>query len=452
MPPSAPLHRSRALLGSRRALLRDPARFYADVAWQHGGLARFRVAHRILHAVAHPDLLHEILVTKASTYVKGSAYRNLAQVIGEGLVVLDGEDWRADHRIIRPGLHKRALSGMVATVNAACDEAFRRWDAETKAYHPVVGPLRLIALHVIGEALLGTTLQALQRARLSEQAMEAMHLLTRKNWSLLPLPERWPTPLNRRLQRIRLSMLRFLEAQVERRLQSGLGDRGDVLDLLLLNHLSDQEPRLSRRRVLHELLTLFVAGYDTTSSALAWSLYYLAQHPKVLAAVQTEVDAVLGPRPPTWEDVPKLTAVGRVFEEALRLNPPIHTLIRESTAPDTLGGYHVPAGSLVFLSLYGANRSPVHWADPNRFRPERFTTHSGPRYDPRACVPFGAGPRRCLGALFGTVEAKVVLARVVQRYRFALQPGHLVRSALGTAMYPENLFLQFTPHPTRISA
>lgn len=451
-PNPAPRHAARAFFGSRRALLANPSAFYADVAWQHGGLARFRVFHRTFYAVAHPDLVHHILVARQEVYAKGPSYRNAAQVLGDGLITLEGEDWAADRAVIQPGLHKRAVAGIVPVINRACDEAFRAWDADPEGYHAVVPPVRMIGLRVIAETLLGTSLEAMQRAQMSERVMEATRLLTRKNWSPFPLSERWPTPLNRRLRRTRQYMLGVLEQQVTRRLAHGLGEHGDLLDLLLLSHRSGEGPRISRARVLSEMLTLLIAGYDTTSSSVAWAVYYLTQHPDLQAQLHAEADAVLGERAPTWEDLPRLAFTERVFNEALRLNPPVHTLSRTNTQPDTLGGAAVPAGAVLFVSLYGANRSPEHWEAPALFQPARFEPQRGRRYDPRAFVPFGAGPRRCLGALFATVEAKVILARIAQRYRFELQRGRQVRSAASSAQYPQDVVVRFSPRTTRALA
>ncbi len=437
----APAHPSRGLAGSYHELIAGPAEFYARIARQHGGIARFRTFHRWVHAVSDPDLLHQILVTRLKQYPKPRLYDNLAQMIGRGLVTLQGEAWVNDRRIIQPGFHRDCLVHLVDTANRACDRIFARWDADTATdYRPAVPAIREIGLQVIAETLLGTTLAEAQSAHLSENLMAASQTLTRKNWSLFQLSERWPTPLNRRLRHLRTAMIDFLARQVERRLAAGVGKRGDMLDLLLL---AEADGRLPKDRVLSEMLTLFSAGYDTTSGGLSWAIYYLARHPAIQDQLRAEVTQLLGDRDPTWDDLDQLPFCEAVFNEAIRLNPPVHTLARTAAEPDRLGDFNIPAGSLLMLSLHGANRSPRHWTNPDVFDPDRFIRQPDLTTNNPGWQPFSSGSRRCIGAQFATVEAKLVLARLVQTFRLELQPGSKVRTAASASQHPERLFVRF---------
>lgn len=441
-----PTYPGKFLSGSAAELFAGPADFYARVAWRYEGLARFRVYHRSIYAVAAPEFLHQILVTKQKNYPKSPLYQNLEQMIGRGLVTLQGEEWINDRRVIQPGFHKKCIVGMVDTINQACTRIFAGWDAAPVDYRPVVPALREIGLQVISETLLGATLASARSARLSENLLAAGQLLTRKNWSLLQLSERWPTPLNRRLRAFRLEMLAFLSQQVERRLAEGVGTRGDMLDLLLSAHA---EGKLPKDRILGEMLTLFSAGYDTTTSGLSWAIYYLAAHPQHQARLRAEVRAVAGDRSPTWEDLEHLPFTEAVFNEAIRLNSPIHTITRVSVEEDQLGEYRLPARSLLVLSLHGANRSPRHWPEPATFNPDRpglGASASAPT-GALAWLPFSSGARRCIGAQFATVEAKLVLARLAQAYQMDLQPGSRVQTSASASQHPEKLFVRFAPVP-----
>lgn len=439
-----PRYSGKLITGCYDELLAGPAEFYARVAWMHGGIARFRVYHRWIYAIADPELLNQILVVRQKKYPKSANYRNVEQMIGRGLVTLQGEEWINDRRIIQPGFHHTCLVSLVDTTNRACDRIFAAWatDAYAGTYRPVVPAVREIGLQVISETLLGTTLAAAQSARLSETLMAAGQLLTRKNWSLIPLSERWPTPLNRRLKALRLAMIGFLAQQVERRLAEGIGTRGDMLDLLLSAHA---EGNLPKDRVLSEMLTLFSAGYDTTSGGLSWAIYYLAAHPQIQDRLREEVRGVLGGRSPVWADLERLPFAEAVFNEAIRLNPPVHTIARTNLEEDQLGDYRLPAGSLLMLSLHGANRSPRHWTQPEAFDPDRYARSADPGVEPLAWIPFSSGSRRCIGAQFATVEAKLVLARLVTAFRFELQPATRVQTSISAAQHPEQLFVRFVP-------
>lgn len=439
-----PTYPGKLISGCAAEIFAGPPAFYARAAWRFEGIARFRVYHRTIYAIAAPEFLHRILVTHQKNYPKGAPYRNLEQMIGRGLVSLQGEEWINDRRVIQPGFHKQCIVSMVDTINHACDRIFAEWDAAPLDYRPAVPAIREIGLQVISETLLGTTLAAARSARLSETLLLAGQAFTRKNWSLLQLPERFPTPLNRRLRGLRQEMLAFLAQQVERRLADGVGTRGDMLDLLLSAHA---DGRLPKDRVLGEMLTLFSAGYDTTSSALSWAIYYLCTHPQHQARLRAEVLAAVGARPPTWEDLERLPFAENVFKEAIRLNAPVHTISRTTLEADDLGEYRLPAGALLMLSLHGANRSPRHWERPDAFEPDRYTTGVSPLASELAWLPFSAGARRCIGAQFATVEAKLVLARLAQAYHMELQPGTRVQTSISASQHPEKLFVRFAPAP-----
>ena len=434
------IYPGKLISGCYDEILAGPPEFYSRVAWASGGIAKFRVYRRWIYAIADPEFLHQILVPRQKNYPKGAIYQNLEQMIGRGLVSLQGDEWINDRRVIQPGFHKKCIVSMVATTNRACDRIFAQWDTDATAYRAVVPAVREIGLQVISETLLGTTLAAAQSARLSETLLAAGQTLTRKNWSLIQLPEHWPTPLNRKLKRLRETMIGFLAQQVERRLAEGIGARGDMLDLLLSAHA---EGNLPKDRILSEMLTLFSAGYDTTSGGLSWAIYYLASHPEIQERLRAEVRREVGARPPEWDDLERLPFTEAVFNEAIRLNAPVHTISRTNVEEDQLGEYRLPAGSLLMLSLHGANRSSRHWDQPDVFNPDRYATASDSVAAQLAWLPFSSGSRRCIGAQFATVEAKIVLARLVQAYRLELQPATRVQTSISAAQHPENLFVRF---------
>lgn len=435
----------RGLAGNQKELLSSPAEFYAQAAWQSGGIARFRIFHRDFYAIAHPDLLHEIMVTNQRKYVKAKNYRNASMAIGEGLVTIEGEEWANDRPIIQPGFHRKAIAHLIDTVHTACNHAFQRWEDHPQAYRDFVPESRIITQQIISETLLGTTLEAMQSANFADMLTESLRLLTRKNWSLFQTPFSWPTPLNRKLTSNRKLMYAFFTEQIEKRRAFGVGKKGDLLDLLLLAYARDTEPTIPWHRVLGEMLTLFSAGYDTTSATLSWTLYYLCKHPATATKVRSEIDSVLGQRQATWGDLEHLTFTECVLKEAMRLQPPVHTLMRTNLENEELGGYHIPKGAALMLSLYGVHRSPEHWQDPNVFRPERFSLAAPQPIYPKAFIPFGNGGRRCLGAMFAMVESKLVIANLIQRFHVSLKPNAAVTVTPASSLLPDQLQIEFHP-------
>jgi cytochrome P450 len=433
-------HPGKLLSGSYDALLSGPADFYSNVAWEHGGIAGFRVFNQRSIAVAHPDLVHQVLVTQLKKFPKSHHYDNVAQMIGDGLVTLEGATWRSDRKVIQPGFHQKSIIDLLETTSAACENVFGRWKQEGPVERAVMPEMREIGLHVISETLFGTRLEVMQQRKFSEDILEASALLTRKNWSLVNFPKNWPTPLNRRLNEIRAGLIDFLKEQVDRRIEQGVGVRGDMLDLLLLSNQSESEDSIPMERVLDEMLTLFAAGYDTTSGALSWATYFLGLHPEVLERAREEVDAVLGQREPTWEDVERLEYLQCIFYETIRLRGPIHTLSRTCAERTQIGDYVIEQGALLMVSLHGANRSPSHWEDPESFNPDRFADGA---YDEKAFVSFASGSRRCIGRMFATLEAKVVLAQLVRAFDFELPSNTLIKARASAAQQPDNLRVTF---------
>ena len=440
---SVPRIPGRGLAGNQKELLRSPAQFYSQAAWQHGGIARFRIFHRDFYAIAHPDLLHEIMVTKQHKYAKTKNYRNASMAIGEGLVTIEGKAWANDRPIIQPGFHRKAIAHLIETIHSACEQTFQRWEHRPQSYRDFVPESRVITQQIISETLLGTTLEAMQSVNFADKLTESLRLLTRKNWSLLQTPFAWPTPLNRKLIHNRKLMYAFFTEQIEKRRAFGVGKRGDLLDLLLLANAREDDPTLPWHRVLGEMLTLFSAGYDTTSTALCWTLYYLCQHPDIADKIRAEVDAVLGQRQATWSDLEHLTLTECALNEAMRLQPPVHTLMRTNLEDETLGDYHIPKGAPLMLSVYGTHRSPEHWQDPDVFCPERFLPTASQSVYKRAFIPFGNGGRRCLGAMFAMVESKLVIANLVQKFHFSLKPNTNITVTPSASSLPDQMQIAF---------
>lgn len=234
-----------------------------------------------------------------------------------------------------------------------------------------------------------------------------------------------PTPRNRRINAAIHTLDAIVQGLIQERRQRAI-ERGDVLSLLLLARDEETGQGMSDQQVRDEVMTLLFAGHETTSNLLAWTWFLLATHPEVEQRLQAELDAVLGGRLPTVEDLAHLPYGHRVLEETLRLYPPAWSLARKALVDDKVGGYVLPASTIILMSPYVTHRHPAFWEEPERFDPDRFTPERvavRPRY---AYFPFGGGPRQCIGNTFALMEAHLILATVAQRYRLRLVPDHPV--------------------------
>jgi cytochrome P450 len=251
-----------------------------------------------------------------------------------------------------------------------------------------------------------------------------------------------PTPNNRRIRRATAVLDDVVLGIIAQRRASAVGgrveDTGDLLSMLLLAENEDGRA-MDDRQIRDEAVTLFAAGHETTSNALSWTWYFLAQNPDVEARLHAEVDAVLDGRPPTVDDLKNLPYTEMILKESLRLRPPAWGLAGRTVLEETeIGGYTIPAGSTIFISPYQLHRLPEYFPDPERFDPERFTPENEKKLPRYAYLPFGAGPRVCIGNSFAMMEAHLILATVAQHVRLELVPGQEVEMAPLITLTPAN--------------
>ena len=240
----------------------------------------------------------------------------------------------------------------------------------------------------------------------------------------------WSQPLETAIRDIDTCLYQYLAAQQ----LTDFADSGLVS--MLVRSSREQGAECDHRSLRDQILTLFFAGHETSATSLSWLHYLLSQHPNVRAKVRAEVDRVIGKRLPTMADLDELHYTEQVVNETLRLYSPIHSISRVALEDDTLGGYRIPAGATIYVSLYATHRLPSHWPDPDRFDPDRFAPEQNERRQRFAFIPFAAGHRNCIGGTAAIVELKLAVACLAQRYELDLAPGQRVECAAGTTMYP----------------
>jgi cytochrome P450 len=419
------------LLGNIPALRKLGMIRFLEQSWrEHGDVFAIDAGTRMV-VVAHPDGVERIFAGNHDNYVKGDQYNGVRRVIGNGLLVMEGQEWRARRTLMQPSFHRAQLGGMGQTMVAVAE----RWLADLKRRVPVEGEIDAhremvkLTLDVVVAALFGSG----NGATVSYEALSAAVELLSEVVNGIPLPEWLPTPTNRKLKRT----LGELEGAVYGIIADGRRDRaksdGTLLGMLIDAKDANTGEPLTDRDVRDEVFTMFVAGHETTALTLTWLFTLLDGRDDVLQKLRAEVDAVCGTRAPTFEDIPKLVYVRQVVDETLRLRGPVAFNARAAVKDDAILGKRIRAGDTVMPFLWGVHRHPKFWPNPDRFDPERFSDENKRGRDPWSYLPFAAGQRICIGNNFALVESVLLIALFVQRLDVTLAPGQSIEpSAIAT--------------------
>jgi cytochrome P450 len=392
-----------------------------------------------------PEYIEHVLLTNHANYRKSYFTRNLlGPLLGNGLLTGEGELWRRQRRIAAPAFHARRTAEFVATMAACTQTMLRRWRARSAPFD-VAAEMTALTLDIIARTMFSTEVaDEVEAVRRLTDVVVNLHpslldLFGFPQW--IPRPQ--PKPYRAAVAAFEALVARFL---AERR--GGKVERGDLFSMLLAARDAETGEGMSERQLRDEILTIFLAGHETTANALSWTWYLLAQHPQAQARLHQELDRVLGGRTPSFADLAALSWTRMVIEEAMRLYPPAHTIARRAIAEDVIGGVRVPPGASVTISMYVTHRNPSLWPDPERFDPERFAPAAVAGRHRFAYLPFGGGPRICIGNGFAMAEAQVILAMVAQRYRLRLAEDHAVEPIGLITLRPKNgLWVTLEPRP-----
>jgi cytochrome P450 len=412
------------LLGQFLDFRRDPVSFLLRTARGYPGeVVRFRQGPRGVYVVKHPDLVKEVLVTRQHEFSKSRALQWAKLFLGDGLLTSEGEFHTRQRRLAQPAFHRQRIGGYAADMVERAVEARERWTAGQVL--DLDGEMMRLTLAVVSRSLFGTDVAG-AASEIREDLATIVSLFPRFALPLFGLIQKLPLPSNVRFDRAVARLDGIVHRLIAERRAEG-GDRGDLLSMLLL--AQDEEGDgggMSDRQLRDEVVTLLLAGHETTSNALTWTWYLLSQHPQVEERWRDELRAVLGGRPPAFDDLPALKRTEMVFAESMRLFPPAWGIGRRALHDLELGGFAVAGGSVVVLPTYVVHRDERFWPDPERFDPERFTAEARAARPRFAYFPFGGGARSCIGESFAWMEGTLLLAAIGQRWRLRLLPGHPV--------------------------
>ncbi|HEX7241231.1 MAG TPA: cytochrome P450 [Longimicrobiaceae bacterium] len=423
--PLAPGPRARLPGGHLLAFRRDALGMLERTARDHGDVASLRFGPRHVTLVSHPELVREVLVARHRSFVKSYALQRARVLLGEGLLTSEEPLHLRQRRLAQPAFHRERIAAYAAAMTAHAERTADRW--RDGAEVDVAREMMRLTLEIAGKTLFGADVGG-EADEISAALDGAMALYRRLTNPLGPLLDRLPTPATLRMRRARARLDATIYRMIAERRRDG-GDRGDLLSMLLLAQDDEGDGGgMTDLQLRDEALTAFLAGHETTGNALAWTWHLLGHHPEAEAALHAELDAVLGGRLPTVDDLPALPRTRAVLAESMRLFPPAYALGREPREDVELGGFRAPRGSIVLMSQWVVHRDPRWWDDPLRFDPGRWTPEAEAALPRFAYFPFGGGPRKCIGEGFAWTEGILVLATLARRWRARPVPGHRVET------------------------
>jgi cytochrome P450 len=400
------------------AMRRDPVEFFTRLAREHGDISHFHLGPQNAFLLNHPDMIKEVLVGKDRNFTKWFANARLVEVLGQGLFVSEGAYHARQRKLSQPAFHRQRIAGYADTMVKIAQRVRDRWQDGVPV--DVGSEMNWLAMIIVADTLFGADLEA-EATEISGALSAVLRMLEKSTLAESDVPD-----FDRARIRLDESVLRIIQ---ERRASSGdSGDTGDLLSMLLAAKDEDGTG-MSDIELRDEAMTIFLAGHETTANALMWTWYAISQTPEVEKKLHAVVDSVLEGRVPTLDDVPRLKYVEMVFAEGLRLYPPVWIVGRRAINDCEIGGWQVPAQSIVLLSQYVTQRDARFFPDPEKFDPERWTQEAGAARPKYSYFPFSSGSRQCLGEPFAWMEGVLAIAVLAQKWKLSLAPGHRVEMA-----------------------
>jgi cytochrome P450 len=392
---------------------------------EYGDIVGYRFGNLRACLIAHPGHIQHVLHDNHRNYDKNNFdYAMLRRLLGNGLLTSDGAFWRRQRRLMAPMFLRQRVAAFCPLVVENTVAMVERWQDLAASAQPfdLAAEMARLALAIVTQALFSIDVSA-EASAIGRALMEANQQLSQFSFmDLIPLI---PTARKRRF-RDALSTLDGVVGKMIAGRRRAAHREPDLLSMLLDAREDGTGASMSERQVRDEVLTLMLAGHETTANALSWTFYLLSRHPEAETRLRNELAVVLGGRTPTADDLPHLCFTRMVIEESMRLYPPAWVISRNAIADDEIGGYRVRRGTTVMMCSFITHRHRAFWPDPEHFDPERFTAARCGERPAYSYFPFGGGPRVCIGNNFAMTEAQLILATIAQRYRLRLVPGHPV--------------------------
>jgi len=414
MSSSPPGPRGEPLFGNSRQYARDPFRFLSACEQAYGDVVQFDLGPMNTYLLTDPTDVERVLVSEADLFRKPTFNDALGDLLGKGLLLSEGQTWRDQRRLAAPAFEMNRLADFADDIVTHNDEMLAGWSDGAEV--DVEREMTEVTLAVIVDLMLGTDLDD-ERVRTIREALEPLGARFEPDPIRSAAPDWLPMPGDSEYR----NAVETMEGVIDDIVAQRRGSQGDATtdegpdDLLSILLRAWERGDQSDRQIRDEVMTILLAGHDTTALTLTYTWYLLSRHPEVERRLHAEVTEVVGDDRPTMADVADLEYVQRVIDESMRLYPPVYTMFREPGRPVELGGYRIPEDAAIMLSQWAMHRSERYWEDPEVFDPDRWDRDvDRPRF---AYFPFGGGPRHCIGKHLARLEAKLIVARTAQRYR-----------------------------------
>jgi cytochrome P450 len=419
-------------------MVRNPVQVLSRYTELFGDTFRFYIGG-VKEAIVttNPAVIQHVLKTNAENYQKSEIQvKRMGHFLGKGLLTTHGEAWRTQRRLIQKGFDRKQLEALSSIMQGSLAESLRDFDRQVGAGPVDIYPhLMKMTFAMVAKSLFGARLKDEDIDLVSHTICTVQEFIVRQ--TLQPYLNPWFSVSGelRKHEQMRADADSILMAYIQQRRHQEPGH--DLLQTLMDARYTDGEG-MSDELVLSESMQLLVAGHETSSNALSWLLYLLSSRPDCLEKIRQEFDSVLGDAPLSYADVPRFEFTTQVIQEALRLYPPFWMVDRMAVADDRAEDLEIPRGSTVIVFVYGAHHAPRYWQDPERFDPERFTKANEKLNTPFTYLPFGAGPRGCIGGNYAMLQILMILSDVLTRYDFELTPGQTIEARPMVILRPKH--------------
>jgi cytochrome P450 len=407
------------LLGNLPEFRRDILGMFARASKEYGDIVRLRLPNLTAYLLTHPNDIEYVLVTANKNFKKHKVWKHLSDLFGTGLLTSEGDFWIRQRRLAQPAFHRSRIASYGKTMVDFTNRMLQQWKdgAARDVHHDMMDLTMQIVAKTLFNADVGSE---------SKEIGHAMEVVMQEFSSRFGrpfiLPSFIPTPGNIRFNKAVKKFDEIIYKIIQAR--SGTHDKtGDLLSMLL-NAVDEDGSRMTDTQLRDELITLFLAGHETTAIALSWTWYLLSTHPDVEFELTNEIETVLGDREVTVDDLPKLRYAEMVILESMRIYPPAYGFGREALNDCEIGGYHVPAGTTIFMSQYVTQRDARFFPEPLEFRPERWENDLMKKIPRYAYFPFSGGPRQCIGNSFAMMEAILIMVTIVRNFELHVVPDH----------------------------
>ncbi|MGB5960547.1 MAG: cytochrome P450 [Coleofasciculaceae cyanobacterium] len=423
-----------SLVGNLVQLGEDPLSFLTDCASKYGDIIPLRLGLKSACLLTNPDYIEQVLKDRDS-FIKSRGLRSLRSLLGEGLLTSEGESWFRQRRLAQPVFQQKRISGYGKAMVEYAEAMANSWqDGQTRDIHE---DMMRLTLNIVMKTIFNQEVGEGEARDISHAVDVAMDWFESKRKQGFLILEWFPRPENIRYKNAIKQLDKSVYSIINQRRSSGESP-GDLLSMLMEARDQDDNSQMNDKQLRDELITLIIAGHETTSNTLSWTWMLLAQYPEVQAKLLDEIDTVLEGRTPTVADLPRLRYADLVIKESMRLYPAVPTIGREATKDCEIGGYTIPTGCAVIISQWVMHRHPKYFENPEIFQPERWENDLEKRLTKGVYIPFGDGPRICIGKGFALMEAILLLVTIAQKYQLSIVPDFPIVPQPSITLRPEH--------------